>query len=631
MAFIPLKFNPGVNRDTTNYAGEGNWWEMDKVRFLSGFPQKLGGWIKATPFSFLGTCRWMWNWVTTFSDNFLALGTDLKLYIEAGGYFYDITPLQGTSTTGAIAFTATNGSSVVTVVDSTVTPTYTIAAENYVTFSGVDSLGGNVTATVINANFEIATVINSTAYTIVVPVVANASDSGNGGASTVGEYDITVGNVGTEEGYGWGTDPWSRLAWGLGGTTPVSLLPRTWWYDNFDNDLVANIEGGPIYYWERGSTTNPSTALGTRAELMEDIVGATDVPVKAMQVLVSQQDKHLIAFGAVPYGSSSAADFDPLLIRWTNQDDPLNWTPSPTNSAGFLRVSRGSRIVRALPTRQETLVWTDSHLYTLQFLGTADVFGLQEYADNVSIAGARAVATANNVTFWMGRDKFYAYTGRVETLPTTLRQQVFSDINLNASYTITSGTNEAWQEVWWIYPSANSDVPNRYVIYNYNEKIWYYGNIDRTGWLDSPLRDYPLAVNTDLDSVNGYLYYHESGVDADEAPLESYILSNDFDLADGDRFMLTKRLLPDVNFNGSTAAEPEVQIQLRPRNFPGNPATINPSDQKRVIETTVGNYTEQVFIRARGRQMGFRIGSTDLGVQWQLGNPRLDATMDGQR
>lgn len=627
MPFIPLKFRPGVNRDTTNYAGEGNWWQMDKIRFLSGFPQKIGGWAKATPNTFLGTCRGLWNWVTTFSDNLLAVGTNLKLYLEVGDYFYDITPLQATTAPGDVTFIATNGSSSVTVVDTS----NPAKVGNYVTFSGATSLGGNVTDTVLNTNHEIMTLVNSNAYTIVVPVTANASDSGNGGAATIGYYDIDIGEVLTIYGYGWGAGTWGRLGWGLGAITPVITPARVWWYDNFDNDLVANIQDGPIYYWERGATVNPTTALGTRAALMSSFGGASDVPVRTGQVLVSQQDKHLIAFGSVPYGSSNVDDFDPLLIRWTNQDDPLNWTPTATNTAGFIRVSRGSRIVRAIPTRQEILTFTDSHLYTLQFTGTTDVFALQEYADNISIAGSRAVISANNVTFWMGQDKFYAYTGRVETLPTTLRQQVFNDINLDAGYAIIAGTNEGWQEVWWMYPSATSNYPNRYVIFNYNEKIWYYGTIDRTGWLDSPLRNYPLAVNTPLGSKTGTLYFHEDGVDDDTLPMESYIISNDFDLADGEQFMLTRRILPDINFDGSTAAQPEVKIQLRPRRFPGTSATASPTDEKRVVEVSATNYTDEIFIRARGRQMGFKVSSTDLGVQWQLGVPRLDARQDGKR
>jgi len=627
MPFIPLKFRPGVNRDTTNYAGEGNWFQMDKIRFLSGFPQKIGGWIRATPNTFLGTCRNLCNWITTFSDNLLAVGTELKLYLETGDYFYDITPLQATTAAGDVTFTATNGSSSVIVLDTS----NPAKVGNYVTFSGAASLGGNVTAAVLNTNHEIVTLVNANAYTIVVPVTANASDSGNGGASTIGYYDIDTGPVVDVYGYGWGAGTWGRLGWGLGSIVPVISPARAWWYDNFDNDLVTNIQNGSIYYWERGSSVNPTTALGTRAALMSSFGGASDVPVKAGQVLVSQQDKHLLCFGAVPYGSTSVDDFDPLLIRWTNQDDPFNWTPTATNTAGFIRVSRGSRIIRAIPTRQEILTITDSHLYTLQFTGTTDVFSLQEYADNISIAGSRAVISANNVTFWMGQDKFYAYTGRVETLPTTLRNQVFSDINLDAGYSIIAGTNEGWNEVWWMYPSANSNYPNRYVIFNYNEKIWYYGTIDRTGWLDSPLRNFPLAVNTPSGSKTGVLYFQENGVNDDTLPMESYIISNDFDLADGEQFMLTRRILPDINFDGSTAAQPEVKIQLRPRRFPGTSATASPTDEKRVVEVSANNYTDEIFIRARSRQMGFKVSSTDLGVQWQLGVPRLDARQDGKR
>jgi hypothetical protein len=630
MPFIALRFKPGVNRDTTNYAGEGNWWQMDKIRFLSGFPQKIGGWVKSTPNTFLGTCRWLWNWVTTFSDNLLAVGTNLKLYLEAGGYFYDITPLRESNPTYSTTatdncFTTVNGSTTITV---TITGCAALVG-NYVQISGATTTNG-VPASELNTNHEILTAPDANTFTIAVTTPATSSGTG-GGTAIVVSFEIDIGFSTSALGYGWGTDTWSRLEWGLGGNAPVSLPPQIWWYDNFDNDLVANIQNGPVYYWERGTNPNPVTALGTRAALLSSFGGASDVPEKVMQILVSQNDKHLLAFGSDPYGGAGAIDFDPLLIRWASQDNPFNWTPSPTNSAGFLRVSRGSRIIRALPTRQEILVWTDTHLYTFQFTGTTDVFSLQEYADNVSIAGARAVISANNVTFWMGQDKFYAYTGRVETLPTTLRQQVFGDINLDAGYAVIAGTNEGWNEVWWMYPSANSNYPNKYVIFNYNEKIWYYGTIDRTAWLDSPLRNSPVAVNTPNGSKIGILYEHENGVNDDILPMDSYIISNDFDIADGEQFMLTRRILPDINFTGSTAAQPEVQIQLRPRRFPGNPSTASATDQKAVIETSIDNYTEEVFVRARGRQMGLRVGSTGLGVQWQLGVPRLDARVDGKR
>jgi hypothetical protein len=350
-----------------------------------------------------------------------------------------------------------------------------------------------------------------------------------------------------------------------------------------------------------------------------------------MQLLVSQQDRHLIAFGAVPFGSTSIADFDPLLIRWADQDTPGDWTPTQTNTAGDLRVSRGSRIVRALPTRQEILVWTDTHLFTLQFLGTTDVFGLQEYADSISIMSPRAVTTAANITYWMGQDKFYAYTGRVETLPCTLRNHVFNDFNLNQSDQVVCGTNEQWNEVWWFYPTADSDYNNAYVVYNHLERIWYYGTIDRTAWLDTAVRYYPQAANTPGGTSVGNIYEHENGINDDDIAMVSYIQSSDFDLDDGDQFMLTRRILPDISFATSTATAAEATLTVRPRNFPGAPVSIDPADAQRVITSSVNQYTDQVFVRARARQMAIKISSDQLGVQWQLGAPRLDARPDGRR
>jgi len=404
-----------------------------------------------------------------------------------------------------------------------------------------------------------------------------------------------------------------------------------------------NIRNGAPYWWVRGTTDDPQTSLATHAITLQTYATnegytAASVPVQVMQLLVSQQDKHLIAFGAVPFGSTSTGDFDPLLIRWADQDTPGDWTPSTTNTAGDLRVSRGSRIVRALPTRQEILVWTDTNLYTLQFLGTTDVFGLQEYADNISIASPRAVGSAANITYWMGQDKFYAYTGRVETLPCTLRNHVFNNINFDQSDQIICGTNEQWNEIWWFYPTADSDYNNAYVVYNHLERIWYYGTIDRTAWLDTPLRQNPQGANTPITvdgstvtTGDGFLYNHENGINDDDAPMDSYIQSSDFDLDDGDNFMLTRRILPDVGFDGSTAASPEVTLTIRPRNFPGSSFSADAADTQRVIETSVGVYTDQVFVRARARQMALKVRSENLNVQWQLGAPRLDARPDGRR
>ena len=632
MPFIKLQFRPGLNRDQTNYSNEGGWYDCDKIRFRSGFPEKLGGWVKATPETFIGVCRQMWNWITSFSDNFLALGTNEKVYIEAGGYFYDITPLRATFTTPATnnCIYTTNASATVTLVLAS----HGAMDGDYFTITGSTDVGG-IPAAQINAE-HVATVVNSSAITFTVSSAATSTVAGGGGTGINVAFQISTGYAITEAGYGWGTSTWSRLGWGLGSVEPVFLPQRDWWFDNFDNDLVMNIRDGAPYWWERGTANDPGAALLTRAITLQAYAtaagyDANDVPIKVMQLLVSQNDKHLLAFGAVPFGSTDPDDFDPLLIRWADQDNPGQWEPLVTNSAGFIRVSRGSRIVRALPTRQEILTWTDTHLYSLQFLGTTDVFGLQELADNVSIASSRACATAASVTYWMGQDKFYAYSGRLETLPCTIRNYVFQNINFGQADQIICGTNEEWNEVWWFYPSGTSNWNDRYVIYNHLEKLWYFGTMERTAWLDTPLREYPQAADTSEDGSIGYLYEHENGVEDDTLPMTSYIQSSDFDLQDGDQFVLTRRIIPDINFDGSTANTPEVDLIIRPRNFPGSTYQGDTADTQRVINTSVNVYTDQVFMRARARQMALKVQSDTAGVQWQLGSPRLDARADGKR
>ena len=618
-----LQFKPGVNRDQTNYAGEGGFYECDKVRFRSGFPQKIGGWLRYGMFTLVGVCRQMFNYVSTNQDNIMSLGTDKKLYLELGANLIDITPLRasfGTPDTDDCVNT-TNGSKDVLI---NITGSNAVAG-SYVTFSGITGTGlpqkiGGIPITELNAEHIITEVIDTDNFKITVTTAATSSEINKGGSNITAEFQITVGYDTSTYGYGWGAGTWGRSTWGSGWITPVVAPQTDWWMSNFDNNLIANIRDGAIYIWEYDGNFN------TRAVLLSSLPGASDVPVKAMQTLVSQNDKHLLAFGCVPYGSSSVNDFDPLLIRWANQDDPVNWTPTSTNTAGFIRVSRGSYIVRALPTRQEILVFTNSNLYSLQFTGTTDVFSLQELADNISIMSPRSCTTANNVTYWMGQDKFYAYSGRVETLPCTLRNHVFQNFNYDQSEQVICGTNEGWHEIWWFYPTANSQTNNAYVIYNYLEQVWYYGSIERTAWLDTALRQYPQAVG------NNKMYDHESGVNDDTLPMTSYIQSNDIDIGDGEQLILIKRIIPDVDFNGSTATNPLVYMTMRPRNFPGSDymSNNNPS-VTRTTTVPIQQFTNQVFLRARARQMGFKIQSEDLGVQWQLGAPRIDGKQDGKR
>ena len=681
MPLQKLQFKPGLNRDQTNYTNEGGWNNCDKIRFRSGYPQKIGGWLRYGTFVVAGICRQVFNWITTASDNYLALGTSKKLYIEAGQILNDITPIRATFTTPATdnCFTTVNGSKTVTV---------TIVAHgatdgDYVTFSGAIAVGG-ITAPNLNTEFIVDQVTTNT-FTITVATAATSSTSGGGSAITAA-FQISVGNAIASIGYGWGAGTWSRGAWGSGNPTPVVNVQRDWFLQNFDNDLVANIRNGAIYYWQySGGTATRATLLSTTTI---SGVAPADVPTEAMQILVSQNDKHLLAFGCTPFGGGAA---DPLLIRFATQDQPNVWTPLVTNSAGFLRVSRGSAIVCAVATRQEILVFTEGTLNSLQFLGTTDVFGLQELADNISILSPRAVVTVNNTAYWMGHDKFYAYGGRVETLPCTLRNHVFQNLNYEQADQIVSGTNEGWNEVWWFYPTANSNINNAYVIYNHLEKIWYYGTIDRTAWSDSSLREYPQAITgtyvtgsisgttltitavtagslqvgsvldgtgvlpgttitalgtgtggTGTYTVNisqsvvstaltsdSLIYNHEQGLNDDTVAMSSYIASSDFDLVDGDQFILTKRIIPDMNFEGSTANTPTVTMLIKPRNFPGNAYTNTETGS--VIETSVDIYTEQIFMRARARQMAIEVASTELNVQWQLGSPRLDGRPDGRR
>jgi hypothetical protein len=641
MPLQKIQLRPGINRDTTNYSNEGGWFECDKIRFFSGFPQKIGGWVKTSPLSFIGVCRQLWNWITSFSDNFLAVGTNIKVYIEAGSVFYDITPLRTTLVSPATdnCVETTSGSTTVTI--NVVGHGCDDGA--YVTISGVTGDVGGVPDAQINAEHEI-TRIDNDIFTITVTTAASSTVASGGGTSIDIECQLNPGLAITSAGYGWGTGGWGISPWGFSSDTPIFLPQRDWFFDNFDNDLVMNIrsevnvngkaQGGPIYYWERGSNVVPSSALSTRAVLLSGVtlnnVAPSAVPTSAMQIMISQNDKHLLAFGCQPY-AGAADDYDPLLIRWASQDQPNEWEPRPTNSAGFLRVSRGSAIVRAIPTRQETIVLTDTHVYTLQFLGTTDVFGLQELADNISIISPRATITANNVLYWMGTDKFYAYDGRVQTLPCTLREYVFKDINFDQSDQIVCGTNEGFTEIWWFYPSAGSNSNDRYVIYNHLTNIWYYGNLERTAWLDVASREFPIAASTPEGSSTGLLYTHEVGLNDDESPLEAFCQSSDFDIGDGDQLMLTKRLIPDVSFNTSTATNPEVTFGIRSRNFPGSAYTNNALNEKPVIEASVDIYTEQVFIRTRGRQMALRVSSDGLNVQWQLGSPRIEARADGKR
>lgn len=635
-ALVKLVFKPGVNRDNTSYASEGQWNDCDKIRFYSGFPQKLGGWEKATPTSFLGVCRQLFNYSVSYGQSYVALGTQKKVYLEQAGYYYDITPILETFSTPDTDNAVQTANTSTTVIFN-LGVSHNLTDGQYVNISGVTGDVGGIPNAEINANHEV-TVIDANSFSFTVSTAATSTVASGGGTAIVVETEIIPGYAINTLGYGWGAGGWSRDAWGLGAASdPIEIAQTDWWFDNLDNDLFMNIRNGAPYVWERGTDPNDATALDTRAITLQAYATAAAynpdaVPVKIGQLMVSQQDQHLIAFGAVQFGSTDPDDYDPMLIRWADQANPGQWTPTTTNSAGFIRLSRGSFIVRALPTRQEILVWTNSTLYGMQFIGTPDdVFAVQEYASNLSIMSPRAVANASGTTYWMGADKFYMYSGRVETLPCTVRLHVFQDFNYEQTESVVCGTNEEWNEVWWFYPSEESDYNNRYVVYNHLENVWFYGTVARSAWLDTPLRDAPIATNSSDNGETSYMYNQETGVDDDGVAMESYIQSADFDLGDGDRFMLTERIIPDLNFDGSTVSDPEVNFTIRTRYFPGTSFQDDASDTQRVIETSFGRFTGQVFVRARGRQAAIKVGSDTLGVAWALGAPRLGLRPDGRR
>ena len=628
---MPLKkllLRPGVNRENTRYTTEGGWYECDKIRFRQGTPEKIGGWTRFSNVSFLGVCRALINWVTLGALNLIGLGTNLKYYIELGTAFYDITPIRATTAAGDVTFAATSGSTSIVVTDVA----HGAITNDFVTFSGAVGLGGAITAAVLNKEYQVTGIVDADNYIITAAVAANASDVGNGGAATVGAYQINTGPSTQAVLTGWGASYWGFGPWGIGQSAIDSL--RIWNHANFGEDLIFGPRGGGLYYWDA------SAGITVRGTPLSSLSGASGVPTLQNNLLVSDVSRFVLCFGVNPIGESS---IDPMLIRWSDQEDPANWTPTATNQSGDLRLSIGSQIVTARQTRQEILVWTDAALYSLQYLGPPYVWGAQSVGENVSITSPNAVATANNITYWMGTDKFYKYDGREQTLRCDLRQLIFqnSDPNLTLNHDQTeqvfASTVEAYNEIWWFYCSTSSSVPNRYVVYNYAEDVWYYGSMTRTAWIDSGLSPNPIAT-----SANSYLLNQETGVDDGETgtlvPMEAYIQSSEFDLDDGHNMSFVWRLLPDLTFRGSTAASPKATFTLTPLKNSGsgytNPASVggdNSADVVRTASVPVEQFTGQVYTRVRGRQLAIKVSSDELGTTWQLGAPRIDIRADGRR
>ena len=741
MPLQKLQFQPGINKETTSYSNEGGWYDMDKVRFRAGFPEKIGGWTKIGNKSFLGSCRALHSWRTINLNNYLGVGTSDKYYIESGQGYYDITPIRltappngsmevtvagvyATGATGEVsinldvgqvtndaatgqvgqAVVNTDGADVVALVPASdslsatggvgsatiggnidtsvtlegveaeagVTASATVgASENiaivtfaatdgsstvvvthtahgavtgdYVTFTNVESLGGNITADILNQEYKIDEVLTGDTYEITarevnsvaditvdgvytpVAVTANASDTGDGGDFTIGTYQINTGLNTSVFGNGWGAGTWSRGAWGSAAAIDVLTdTLRLWTHDNFGEDLITNIFGGNIYYWD-ASAVSP---LGNRSVAISDLTGSVDAPIVANKVIVSDVDRHVIAFGTNPLGSTTQ---DPLLIRFSDQENVLDWRPTTTNTAGDLLVGSGSRIVTAVETRQQILVFTDISVHTMQYLGPPFTFGINMISENVTIASPNAVIPIEDNVYWMGKNEFYIYTGAVQKIPCTVRDYVFTDFNEGQAEKVFAGSNTAFSEVWWFYPSADSDTVNRYVVYNYQQNIWYYGTLDRGAWIDRGVQDYPIAAG-----VDNYLYYQENGFDdgstSPSSAITAHIESSQFDIGDGNNFSFVSRIIPDVTFRNSTEGSPSVNFTMKARNFPGgNYLQEDDSTITKTATVPVEQFTNQAFIRLRGRSMALRVESSEVGMTWRLGSPRMDVRQDGRR
>jgi len=636
MPLTKLQFRPGVNRETTSYTNEGGWFDVDKVRFRFGMPEKIGGWEKFSGFSYLGTARAMHPWVALDNGRFIGIGTSLKYYLnQDGGSFSDITPIRSTTSAGDVTFAASNGSATITVTDTA----HGAVSGDFVTFSGAASLGGNITAGVLNQEYNITEVLTGDTYTIAArtagtsiaditvdgalsptPVTANGSDTGNGGSSVVGAYQISIGLDTSTFGAGWGIGFWGRGTWGSAASTPlVTSTLRVWTHDNFGEDLLMNVRNGGIYYWDK------TGGVAARAVSLDSLAGATSTPTIAKQILVSDRDRHIIAFGCDTEANPGVQD--PLAIRFSSQESLTDWASTATNTAGELRLGSGSEIVTAVETRQQILVYTDESLYAMQFLGPPFTFGVNLVSENITTMGPlSAVAVEDNV-FWMGLEEFYVYGGTVQRLPCTVRDFVFDDINLNQREKIVASTNTAFSEVWWFYPSESSSTNDRYVVYNYEQQVWYYGTMARSFWMDRGIFDQPIAAGP-----NNYLYSQETGFDDDGSALTAYIESSQVDIGDGDQFAFIRRMIPDLTFRGSTAGSPSANITVKTRNFPGgNYLQSTSSAVTKSASVPVEQFTDQVHLRLRGRSFAMRVESTASGVGWRLGSPRLDVRPDGRR
>jgi hypothetical protein len=622
MPLSKLQFKPGINREGTNYSNEGGWFNGDKIRFRSGYPESIGGWQRVSNNQFIGTARKIYDFVTLTSQNLLFIGTEKKVFLENSGTFSDITPIRSTLSLGSDPINTSGGagSGVITVTTQTA---HGAATGDFVTFASLTTTDG-ITAAQLNIEHEITSIPTTTTFTVTTAGSATSGTTAGGGSSGTAAFQIAIGINTTILGSGWSAGTWGRFTWGSASGSLAGSTLRLWAADNFGEDLIFNIADGTIYYWDATNGTS------TRAVALTSRTGASDVPVVARKILVSDVDRHCIAFGTNPITSSVQ---DPLLIRFSSQESTVDWTPTATNTAGDLRLSKGSEIITAIQTSRQILVWTDQSLYSMQFIGAPFTFGVSLIGDNTRIAGPNTAIAVNDIVFWMGQENFYLYDGRIQAIPCTVRDYVFSDMNNQQSFKFHVGSIASQTEVWWFYCSSSSSEIDRYVVYNYGQQVWYYGTLVRTAWNDraSGLRSFPQATGVDT-----YLYNHEDGEDdfstGSAVAINAFVESSDFDIGDGQQFMLVNRIIPDLTFDGSSTSNPAAKFTIKSRDFSGDSFTESASGSAvRTATSPVEQYTDKIDLRARGRQMAIRVEKDAVGVRWRLGAPRLDSRADGRR
>jgi len=626
MPLTKFKFQPGINKEMTDLMDKGGWADGNLVRFRKGLPEKIGGWVKESSNYFLGTGRALLAWVSLASTRYLGLGTTWKYYVQPGDNFDDITPIRLTTSAGDVTFAkVANGDATITVSDTS----HGAVVNDFVTFSGAVSLGGNITATVLNQEYQIATIVDANSYTIEAKdsdgstVTANASDTGNGGSSTLGAYQINVGLDVYVQSTGWGAGSWGDGGWGSSTSSSAINQLRLWSNDAFGEDLLINPRGGGIYYWDLSS--------GGRAVNITSLSGSNLAPTAGLQTIVSDVDRHIIVLGADPIvGSARSGSIDPLLIAFSNQESATDWNPTATNTAGSLRLSSGSQIVAGLRARQEILIWTDVSLYSMQFVGAPFTFGVNLINENVGLISPNGAVNGPDGVYWMARDGFYVYNGAVKRLVCSVLNYVLDDFNSSQAFKVVGFSNREFNEIGWFYPSSSSSEIDRYVCYNYLEGVWSIGELSRTTWLDDGIFEKPRAAGK--SNGNNYLYIHEDGDDADGAPMDNvFIESGDIDIDEGNQFGFVSRIIPDVKFLGTNSTSGQIDFVLKTRNYPGESLTVNST-------SNVTSTTDQNFVRARSRQMVLRVQSDDdadvgvrTGFKWRLGANRFDIRTDGRR